>query len=322
MLPSHLQCPGQLLAFADDRGLPWLAHHQEQTAGGRRPWVLSARDRARAESDLRDVLDALESIARQLPEGTEELPSEQITSAEGRRILASEPRRFSRIRLGSRRQVFVDLFEALKASVPPRAAERDPSLDGLFSQLLANPDADEPRRVFADAISATDPEYGEFITLQLELRVRARRREPREPAFEQLVARHLAQYGDRWSNGIAALVSRYEFRGGFVEFVELPARDFPGRAHELFAVAPIRHVRLTKVEDGLARALEHRLLQGVRVLSLTGGRTDLSVLREPLESVRVLDLSEALGVPPPLSWPSLERVIVAARPPHEELALV
>lgn len=316
MLPSHLQCPGQLLSFADDRGLPWLVHHQEQTAGGRRPWVLSARDRARAESDLRDVLDALESLARQLPDGAEVLPSERITSAEGRRILASEPRRFSRIRLGSRKQVFVDLFEALKAAIPPRAADRDRSLDGLFAQLLAHPDDDEPRLVFADAISATDPEYGEFITLQVQLRARARRGEPIPTEHEKLVAAHLSQYGDRWSNGLASLVPRYEFRGGFVEFVDLPAKDYPARADEIFSVAPIRHLRLTLIDEGLEAALAHPTMQRVQVLSLAGSGS-LDALHAPLESVRVLDLSMARGALPRLPWPRLEQVLHALRSPSE-----
>lgn len=317
MLPAHLQCPGQLLAFADERGLPWLVHHQEQTNSGRRPWVLSEDDRAKASRDLNDTIEALEALARQLPDDAEVLPPERITSAEGRRILATEPRRFSRIRLGSRRQIFVDLRVALEASVVPRAAERDGNLDGLFRQILEHPDDDAPRLVFADAISSTDPEYGEFITVQIQLRERARKGLPIEPTWSRLVAQRLEQYGDRWASGVASLVTAWEFRGGFVEYVELPAAQFASRAEAIFSVSPLRHLSLTSAGGGLDVALAHPLMQRVRVLSLDAN-ADHTVLREakPLEHVRIIELRGRPPNGPSLRWPKLEAVLSEDRSPR------
>lgn len=275
--------------------------------------MLGEDERARASRDLNDTIEALEAIARQLPEDADTIPEERITSAEGRRILASEPRRFSRIRLGSRRQVFVDLRSALEASVPPRAQERDRNLDGLFQQILATPDDDAPRLVFADAIAATDPEYGEFITVQMRLRDDARRGLEVDHDLVSVAGQRLEQYEDRWVNGLQALVSRWEFRGGFVEFVELPAHTYAERAEAIFSVAPVREVSLTSIERGLSSALAHPTMQRVRTLRLTGGDSLDELARHSLANVTVLDVVGVLADPPALSWPRLETVVVRPR---------
>lgn len=308
MLPLHLaQCPGLLLAYADERGLPWLVQQGEQTANGKRPWLLSSEERARGLSDVDDAIEALEALARMVPADGDVIPPERITSAVGREILAREPRRFSGIRLGSRRQVFVHVREALLAAQPRRI--RDANLDELFAQVLARPDDDAPRLVFADAIGATDQECGEFILAQVASRQARREGRTPDPQLEALAAEHLKKFGDLWANGLPTLVDAWHFRGGFVEHVELSATEFARRAKELFAVAPLRHLTLTGAAGGLEAAFAQPGVQQLVALTLKGPASLAGL--PPLNRLEVLDLRQAEGARAPATkWPRLHTVLL------------
>lgn len=304
MLPLHLQCPGQLLAFSDERGLPWLVEQGEQTAHGKRPWFMSSEDKARALHDVDDAIEALEALARMVPPNADVIPPEKITSTIGREILAREPRRFSGIRLGSRRQVFVHVREALLAAQPKRI--RDANLDQLFAQVLERPDDDAPRLVFADAIGATDPECAEFILAQVAVRQARRAGRAPDQKLEALAQAHLQKFGDVWANGIPKLAGAWHFRGGFVEHVELSARDFVKHAKEIFAVAPLRQLTLTDADD-LAAAFAQPGMQQLVALALKGPSSLVGL--PPLTRLELLDLREAEGARAP-KWPRLRIVLL------------
>ena len=306
MLPLHLQCPGQLLAYSDERGLPWLVQQGEQTANGKRPWFMSSEERARALSDVDDAIEALEALARMVPPGGDVIPPEKITSGIGREILAREPRRFSGIRLGSRRQVFVHVRDAILAAQPRRT--RDANLDELFAQVLARPDDDAPRLVFADAIGATDPECGEFILAQIAIRQARRAGRTPDPKMEVLAATHLQKFGDVWANGVQKRVDAWNFRGGFVEHVELSARAFAAHAKALFAVAPLRQLTLTYAED-LSAAFAQPGMQQLVALTLKGPASLVGL--PPLNRLEVLDLRASEGARAPATkWPRLRAVLL------------
>jgi uncharacterized protein (TIGR02996 family) len=106
--------------------------------------------------------------------------------------------------------------------------------DALLEACRAAPDDDAPRLVWADAVGG---ERGELVVLQCDLargglppaEAAARRRRERE-----LLARH----GAAWA-GLEAFRSRFEFRRGFVEAVELDARTFASYGEAIFRRAPL-----------------------------------------------------------------------------------
>jgi uncharacterized protein (TIGR02996 family) len=80
-------------------------------------------------------------------------------------------------------------------------ASRGPSLkdlEALLAAVYADPDSDEARAVYADALTAANNPRGEFIHLQLEIARRSTDTAPLERAAKVL----LNKYGDRWVDGV------------------------------------------------------------------------------------------------------------------------
>jgi uncharacterized protein (TIGR02996 family) len=133
----------------------------------------------------------------------------------------------------------------------------------LFEAILANPDDDLPRLVFADWLEEHgETDRSEFIRVQIErarldeydpLRgvLQERERElakclvEEESPFRELLARQLLpDHGRGWD------FNPWEYERGFIECVEFWSPDeFLGEAEALFRLAPIRHLYVHG-EDG------------------------------------------------------------------------
>ena len=121
----------------------------------------------------------------------------------------------------------------------------------LLAACLANPDADEPRFEWANAVGGP---RGELVAVQCAL---ARGALPRDIAVDRRrrEAELLREHGDAWA-GLGDL--GYVFRRGFVESIRVDARDFVARGEELFRAAPL----LTRLQlDGLDDAPDEEILQ-------------------------------------------------------------
>lgn len=117
------------------------------------------------------------------------------------------------------------------------------STQALLDAIVAAPDDDAPRLVWADAIGG---ERGELVVIQCDLargqlspaEAAARRRRERE-----LLAKHNAA----WS-GIWRFVRDVAFRRGLVEAAMIDAGSFRERGREIFEAAPLlRSVTLTEL---------------------------------------------------------------------------
>lgn len=181
----------------------------------------------------------------------------------------------------------------------------------LRAAVLAHPDDDTPRLVYADwCDDAGDADRAAFIRAQVE----AARAEPWSPAAREAEARaapHLEVAVDDWRQGVGVPFHAPEFVRGFVEGVELFADDVGDRLRDLRAANPIRRVRLrmenvadtwflTKSVTEVFAAPE---LHGVSALdaSLANLHTSLDYESlagaEPLAGLRELKLARRL-VPP------------------------
>jgi uncharacterized protein (TIGR02996 family) len=117
----------------------------------------------------------------------------------------------------------------------------------FLSAVLANPDDDGPRLVYADWLDEQGQcERAEFIRTQIDL---ARRPEddPRRPDLEARERQLLVRHSKNWARPVRKLANGWEYRRGFVEHVRVAAAEFPALAEELFRAAPVRSVRLSTV---------------------------------------------------------------------------
>nr|HEX4315127.1 TIGR02996 domain-containing protein [Kofleriaceae bacterium] len=106
----------------------------------------------------------------------------------------------------------------------------------LFDAIADEPDDDERRLVFADAVARSQPERAELIALQCGI---ARGTLARADAVvaRKRAAELLAEHGARWS-GLDGVLSHYEFERGFVERVRIEAGALIARGDELLARTP------------------------------------------------------------------------------------
>jgi uncharacterized protein (TIGR02996 family) len=119
-------------------------------------------------------------------------------------------------------------------------ARKEPFLEAI----LEAPDDDTPRLIYADWLEERGDPRGEFIRLQCALTCMPRD----DPHFVEghRRARLLGlEHGKTWAAPLKGLINGWRFRRGFIDEVTLPAATFLKRGDELFALAPVRYVRLT-----------------------------------------------------------------------------
>lgn len=144
----------------------------------------------------------------------------------------------------------------------------------LLKAVLSGPDEDAPRLSFAEWCEGrsepTTRARGDFIRTQLSLANLDVTAHPREEyslryQSEKLDRRHHQD----WGGEVGALVEEYRFDRGFVEFVGLPAEEFLELASGVFALAPIRHLRLTEVTHVAGVLFDSPHLSAIRSLDLS-----------------------------------------------------
>jgi uncharacterized protein (TIGR02996 family) len=125
----------------------------------------------------------------------------------------------------------------------------------IYREVVRNPDADDPRLQYADAVATRDPERAEFIRVQV---ARSREEAARgvmraSPSSREAELR--AKNGSRWGHFIApyarafrsdAPFQGYEFERGFVARLRTEPDMIGDMCEELLDMAPIQHLDLTK----------------------------------------------------------------------------
>lgn len=165
-----------------------------------------------------------------------------------------------------------------------------PEAEAFLQRIRASPDDDTPRLIYADWLEEQGildaPEWGprraRLIRIQIALArlqedesevdepdpaARAERRRTREKlieAQEDLLRAHR----EDWTIAFRGLADGLEFRRGFVEKLNIAARQWLRRASELFAAAPIRHVQLLDVGGNLPSALQSPYLSRLAALTI------------------------------------------------------
>ncbi|HEX5269083.1 MAG TPA: TIGR02996 domain-containing protein [Gemmataceae bacterium] len=168
--------------------------------------------------------------------------------------------------------------------------------DALLLAVLADPDDDAPRLIYADWLDENgDGERAEFIRVQIAL---ARTPEGRRPD-QQLVLRERwleKTHGARWAAALNGRVLNFAFRRGFVEEVVMDAPDFLTRGEEIFEAAPVRAVRLMRLSHfsprlAVCHTLEHLAWLDIRFERLRPAHLAVLLASPHLRSLRALGLA-------------------------------
>jgi uncharacterized protein (TIGR02996 family) len=113
----------------------------------------------------------------------------------------------------------------------------------FLQDVLESPDEEGIRLIFADWLEERDDPRGEFIRVQCQL-ARLSPFDEQRPALAQREHELWAAHGQHWRSYLPAVLHSAPFQRGFVESVEVPARDFLECAEEIFAAAPVRRLRV------------------------------------------------------------------------------
>ncbi len=123
---------------------------------------------------------------------------------------------------------------------PPRRCSVS-AADPFLRAVLAHPDDDQPRLVYADWLDEQGDPRGEFIRLQVEL-ARHGPAHPRHKGWMRRAAELFLQHGREWGRPLQGWVRPCRFRRGFVETVFVDWRRYDECAAAVRERAPVREV--------------------------------------------------------------------------------
>jgi uncharacterized protein (TIGR02996 family) len=153
----------------------------------------------------------------------------------------------------------------------------------FLAAIIADPDDDSPRLVYADWLEERGDPRGAFIRLQCALE-RASADDPRRPALEDEADDLLADHEAEWTAPLRSAARGWRFRRGFVEWVEVDGTTFQEQAESWFAAFPLRGVHFQRVtgqpRPKAATLAANPLLGRLETLEFSGRLLDDRDVRE------------------------------------------
>ena len=190
-------------------------------------------------------------------------------------------------------------------AIEPRPDSRKTtgSSANLLGAVLADPDDDAARSVYADRLLERGDARGELITVQLAL-ARAAPRSKQHAQLTRTSEALLAAHRAKWSREVAQLTTKQFYRRGFIEQVEMRAGVFASDGARLLALAPIVALRLRGLDrGGLTKLAAAPALAKIRELDLVEAFSP--------EDLLVLATSGRLGALRGLRLDAHDRVLAA-----------
>jgi uncharacterized protein (TIGR02996 family) len=153
----------------------------------------------------------------------------------------------------------------------------------LLAEISARPDDDQPRLAYADAVQTREPEYAEFIRLQVmraqdERRTKARSATPASRELE-LLRKHGLQWAQYFEKYVRESPSDrndlgWGFERGFLAFARMEPENFVALGDRLFLMAPIQHADLYGGDEPVRPLFAAPGLARLDSLSLRGAGLD------------------------------------------------
>jgi uncharacterized protein (TIGR02996 family) len=139
--------------------------------------------------------------------------------------------------------------------------------EAFLQRIRAYPDDDAQRLIFADWLDEEGDPRGRFIRVQLALAAEDCPERRRLQAEEQALLDALRA---EWEAPLRGLATGFVFRRGFVDELNVEAKQFLRHAHEIFTASPVRHVHLLDVSDSLPEVLQSPYLGRLSGLTVHG----------------------------------------------------
>ena len=165
---------------------------------------------------------------------------------------------------------------------------------GFLEAVRAAPADDGPRLIFADWLADRGDPRAELIRTQIAL---AHLPDAHSRRLELLQTEHalLTVHAADWAGPFQGIASGMVFRRGFVEAVNVTARQFAAHAETLFRLAPVRHLTILDAGDHIGPVLGHPLLARLDALTVfaqhLGHLLAVSLARSPhLSGLKRLEL--------------------------------
>lgn len=143
----------------------------------------------------------------------------------------------------------------------------DSDSSGFLAEVIAEPDSDIPRLIYADWLEEQGSPRGEFIRVQCELD----QMNDLDPRWLDHLARSeqlLLQYGEQWATEIGQDVRKCQYTRGFVETITILARTLLKNGEQLLHSFPVRWIRLNYLKGTAGQWEDCSTLQFVRYLDL------------------------------------------------------
>ncbi len=140
--------------------------------------------------------------------------------------------------------------------------------DAFLQAVLAEPDDDAPRMIYADWLEERGDPRGAFIRLQCVLQ-RLGPTDLARAGLEDEASELLHQHEDEWTAELQGIASTWRFRRGFVEEAVVSGDNFLARGDDLFSGFPISclRIQLNRTQAGAVAASPH--LARLRTLDVT-----------------------------------------------------
>lgn len=173
----------------------------------------------------------------------------------------------------------------------------------LLVAISRAPDDDAPRLAYADAVERIEPEYAEFVRLQVARAADERGRKALRGAPSARERELLRSHGHEWTRYIEKYVRPggddcgADFDRGFIGFVRMEPESFVALGERLFAMAPVQHADLHGGDEPVRPLFDAPGLARLDSLSLRGAGLDdddaIALAASPhLARITWLDLGE------------------------------
>ncbi len=205
--------------------------------------------------------------------------------------------------------------------------------DALFDEVAANPEADAPRRVFADRLLEAGDPWGELIHVQLDLAagdLEPDERIPRARRQEELRAALFQRIKPTLPDG----VDRIEWHRGWIDRIRVTTSCFASQAARIFDAAPLlRTIEFSDLEPYTAAGQQANFDQELGRLASALDAPDARRLEGLIVPIKVMyydfdgGAKDWDGTPSPttqqydLSGLALARILAADLPRLHMLAL-
>jgi uncharacterized protein (TIGR02996 family) len=140
--------------------------------------------------------------------------------------------------------------------------------DAFLQAVLAEPDDDAPRLIYADWLEERGDPRGAFIRLQCALE-RIGPADPARPDLEDEAAALLYQHEEEWVAPLNGIASDWRFRRGFIEEATVTGDEFLARGDNLFNAFPISRLRMRMNRGQVGAVASSPHLERLRTLDVS-----------------------------------------------------